>query len=386
MTAISYTAARLFEDCPARYKAERIDGIKAEPSLPMKQGAFVHATVEAYSKKVLEFGEGGNALARSLGEHLWRNAAHGLPEIVKEECLRLSVTTAEAISLDPDKVIGVEVEIAVDEQGGLVPYDSESAAVRGRIDRLEVSDAPEGSALVVWDLKAGRAIENPNESVQLPLYTALARAIQSASKFIGKLYYPRHEVERVAEISSDRADAALKWALDIRSKVSALRAARGAWPETPGRGCAECPLYWTCESRKRVAGRHIAIPQTESDAAEMVIKAELLSREISEIKEMLKLFVERNGAIQVNGLVADIAPRYTYKWPVKRLLEVLAKRGIDFAGLVKGDTRRLSRAALKHPGLGDELEAIRDDKTSTALSIRRFGSEPKIFGGDDEDK
>ncbi len=381
MSAISYSQASLFAGCPARYKAERIDGIKAQESLPMKQGSFVHLVVEHYSKRVLETGETSKpAIVRGLAEDLWAAGGHGLPEIVKEECIRLAETTARHLSLHPENVVGVELKMALDDEGKLCPYDSPKAALRGRIDRLEIQDGAEPVA-IVWDLKAGRSIDNPKETVQLPLYAAFARAVSPhVKRFIGKFYYPRHQAERTTEIDDGRIDAAVKWALDIRADIEARRLTMSLegsanWEATPGAACQDCPLFWSCEARRSLSERTVQIPTGEQEAAKMLIRAEVIKREYAEIREMLRLFIEANGPILAGDLIAEIVTANRYDWPMKWLQGVLAKHGLDPAEFLKGDTRKLKRAAVKYPGLSEDLQAIVVDKTHTELDIRRVGKE-----------
>lgn len=387
MGPISYSQAKLFSDCPAKFKAERIDGMRPESSLPMKQGSFVHLVTEVYSKRLLETGEASRPeLAKAIGEELWAKGGHGLPDLVKDDCLRVAERVARHIILVKKDVVGVELEVALDHRGRLVPWDSPQAAVRGKLDRLEASTDDQGSYMLVWDLKAGRSIDNPDESVQLALYGALARVIMpTAGRFEGRLYFPRHETERVTELSKSRMDSALKWALDVRAAIVAAKKS-GVWNETPGRACSDCPRFWVCDKRKEMAAYQVRIPQTEDDAAEMVLRLEVLGREMSELREMLALFIDRHGEITVGGLVADILPKVTWKFPTKQLLKLLERFRMDPAKYLKSDNRRLKLAVAKTPGLGPALEAIGENETRTQLDIRRFGQESKNIGEENENQ
>jgi len=378
MWPISYSQARLFSDCPARYKAEKLDKMKSEASLPMKIGAFLHTVAEHCAIAIVE---GRDVPGEDLGTHAleadWLTEAHGLPEALHHDCLRLARQTAKRMTFYPKDVVGIEVNAAVDAIGNVVAYDDPGAAVRGRLDRLDARAEGGGTVVTVWDLKTGRAIENPEDSVQLALYGAFARAIEpDAASYMGKLYYPRYDSERSCELSQARMDGALKWAMDIRTEIEQSLAIRGAWRATPGRGCHDCPCFWTCEPRRLLSAEKVTVPQTEADAAAMVIRAEVLSRESAEIREMLQLFIKANGPIEVNGLVADIRARHTCRWPIKELLAVLRTRGLDSMKYLKGDTRKLRATAERLVGFGEDLDRIVDDRTTTELNIRRFGTQP----------
>ena len=383
MSAISYSQARLFSECPAKFKAERIDGIKPEASLPMKQGSFVHAVTEAYSNRLRDIGKEQDVdLALNIAEDLWAVGAYSLPEIVKEDCFRLVREVAQNVLIRKAVIVGVECPVALDYRGRLVPFEDQSAVVRGRLDRLEIDNG----VLTVWDLKAGRVIDNPAESVQLALYVALGRAISpDIEEFVGKLYFPRHNVERVAKITAGRADAALKWVLGIGAKIKEAKAS-GVFHETPGAGCSDCPLFWSCEARKRLAvPGDIRVPETEDAAATMVLRAEVLSRELSELRELLKLWVDRNGSIQVGGVVADIGIVNRIKWKIPQLRAFLELQCNEpyFMKYVKGDTTKLKRLAVKYPIFAERMSEFSENKSGTKLNIRRFGSEASSAFGEE---
>lgn len=373
MGPISYTQAALFAGCPARYKAERIDGMRQPPSLPMRQGSFIHSVIEKYTMRLMESGEiSRKGLAADIASSMWD--ASGLPNIVRDETMWLCENVARDLVIHRNNVVGVELKIAVDETGAFVAYDSPLAAVRGRIDRLEI----QGETMLVWDLKSGRLIDSAKESKQLQLYLAMARALAPMSgNFVGKFYYPRHEAERVAEFGSADLNAALAWAFRIRGAILEAEAS-GNWKATPGASCADCPIFHSCAERRRLADSMARPVVTEQDAAEALTRVGVLERELLEIREALKLFVEANGPVEVGGLVADIVARQIQEWPVGDLEGVLSRHGLDPQKFLRGDTRKIRRAIMRYPGLGTDLSAIAIDKTHTRLDIRRVGTEKQI--------
>jgi len=376
MGPISYSGAKLFQDCPERFRAEKIGGLRSEATLPMKQGSFIHKVVEAFLTEAIALGVTLERTTR-IGEDLWDAGGHEVPEVLRDESLYLaSVVARRLVDLRKEPVVGIEIQAAINDALEPVPYDSPLAVLRGRIDKLEMERIEDDLVVDVWDLKGGRVVENPDESTQLAIYCGIARALMpSATKFLGKLYYPRYDSERVSVVSESRMDSAIKWALNIRAKVIELEQAKGAWPATPGRGCHDCPKFWDCDVRRSLSADKIAVPNTEEEAARMVLRAEVLSRELSETREMLMLFVKANGPIEVGGLTADIVAKHRYKWDVKRLLDLLDKFRLDKSRYLNGDTRKLNTAGGKIAGLRPELDKILTDRTTTELKIKRFGQE-----------
>lgn len=383
MGPVSYTQVSLFAACPARYKAERIDGMRGEESLPMRQGSFAHHVLEVYGKRVLA--DGGMSrpeLLRPIFEDAWPTA--GLPEIVRMETLRLCEEAARQVVLHKENVAGLESKLAVDEGGEMVDYDSPRAAVRGRIDVLAVQETTQGVALEVVDYKTGRIIVRISEDKQLPLYLALARAVvPQATTFIGKLCYPRHKALRVHEFGAEDLDAVLRWALDIRARIFKAKD-EDRFQATPGAACADCPAFWKCEAREKLSAQAVQVPTNDQEAADLVVRAGILDRELGALREALKGFIEANGPISAGGLVADIAAVRRGDYPLADLQGVLARHGLEPTRYLKADSKALKKAVVRYPGLGDDLQGIYQDKTYSKLNIRRLGIESK--GEDHEDQ
>lgn len=375
MGPISYTQAALFAACPARYKAERVDKMFRGESLPMAQGSFAHEVLEAYGERVLAEGGGSRPdLVGPIFEQMW--PASGLPAIVKNETLRLCEEAARQVVLHRENVVGVEVRAAVDVTGALVDYDAPTAAVRGRLDILAVQGGADGPALEVSDYKTGRLIVRIKEDRQLPLYLALARAsLPQATSFIGKLIYPRHKAIRTHEFKAADLDGALAWALEIRNRIEDCLESVVPWAATPGAACADCPLFHACETRKTRSAQQVQVPTTDEDAADLIIQAGMLERQLSELREVLKLYIEANGSLSAGGLIADIKGQRREEYPLGPLKAVLAQHGLPIDKFLKGDNRAIKKAIIRYPGLGDDLRAIAKDKTISKLDIRRVGVE-----------
>ena len=50
----SYSALNLYEQCPRRYKIERVDGRKSPDTAPLRVGSAVHAGIAAYLRHLQE--------------------------------------------------------------------------------------------------------------------------------------------------------------------------------------------------------------------------------------------------------------------------------------------------------------------------------------------
>ena len=313
-------------------------------------------------------------MALAVAERMWSEGKHQLPEMLREECLRLTAQTAEAIVLCSESVIGIEVMIALDASGKVVPFDSPEAAVRGKIDRLETASGDNGPLGVVWDLKSGRVIDNPSESKQLALYGALAKRVVDLP-LVGRLYYPRYNVEREAPISDRRAEEALAWAMHCRDQIIQC-SMMSHWPESPGRGCRDCPRFWQCETRGRLFRGEPVVPMDEDAAARLMREIDIGARMLSERRDLLRLWVERNGPLAADGLYADLTAVHRYRWHMGKLVDLLQNRGLDYRRFIKADNQRLKKEAARDPGLAALLADLCDDRSSTKLDIRGTGQEP----------
>lgn len=370
MRPISYSQANLYERCPARYKAERIDGIQAPKSHPLLVGLFMHKVLEMYLDHLIAGGlKSDYAALERFFEEAWKGE-QGQVFIESDyvELRELMMNTREGVLLEnPAHVVGAELAIAVDIHWNKVEWDDPAAFLRMRLDRLDVDD--NGKA-IVWDYKTGYKVEAPEESRQLKLYSAtVAQLIPRVTSSSGELYYARKEIWRKADYKPDDLEEAKRWILGVYHRISqSLETAH--WPATPGAGCGDCPVFEGCEARKTTT---TALPPRSREEAEAILgRYAMNDRERKEMQEQLKLWIAQNGPVETAGIMVELAPTIKKEYPIGLLEVTLKTMGFELRHFIKADTDEIKKKSKKDPQFARQVEAIATEKSTTTFTLRRL--------------
>jgi len=378
MIPISFTSGRLFETCPARFRAEKVrvgDGstrVSAPKSHPMQVGIFMHRALEFYLKELIQKGAASDYDAMSrIFESEWAASGTQFVESDYGELQDLMVKTREGISLEhPEQVIGAELALALDRDWRRVDWDSPAAFLRMRLDRLEVDES--AGRVLVWDYKTGYKMIEAKDSLQLKLYAAAARKIINAAPgvvFVGELFFAREELTKSAEFTEADLNEGMRWAEGIFARVQRAEKAN-AWPATVGAGCMECPIFDDCAEAKK--GVSDLPPRDMTEARALAGRLIVVDREYGSLAERLKLWITANGPVDENGMLVEMALCDKREFPMAALKDVLDRYGIELLPVLKADTKALRKAARKNAPLQADLDAIAVDHSYRKFQLRRI--------------
>lgn len=370
---LSYSRAKTFDECPAKFKAEYLSGRRGggipEPYLVV--GSIVHECADRYVKYLVE-----NKLSSSfpqmdvIFDSVWASEVNvGLPESARSEVYDLCVMARELlIFADISKVSGSELMLAVDEDWKPIAYDDPKAHVRGKIDRLDIDD--EGNALVT-DYKSGHRIVGINESYQMKLYARLVLAHFPDIKTVDvALEYIRHRSRRSGRLGSDEMESAKEWIEGVGRGI-AKAAKTGSYPAKPGMACGGCAAFSTCAARKTTVKP--VPPENEGAAVELVQRLILLERERAEIMESVVPWIDQYGNVEVNGMVMGYQKENRLEFDVATVYSLLEKRGLrplKYMAVDKAEIKKLGRMDSKIAG---ELEKSAKDVSTTKLKLCLIG-------------
>lgn len=362
---ISYSAAKLFAECPARFKAERIDKVPVERPLHMLTGVFLHDVTDQYVKHLLaeQVAHDLTAAARIFSTAWSQRRKSEIPEAMFEELYQVwNYIKDELVLRDYLEVVGSEVQIALRRDWTPTAWDAEDAWLRGKLDMLKI----DGSWHVkVWDLKTGYKVEDADESLQLRLYGALVlAALPKAQEVTVSLYYPRLGVRRSHVLKEGEINEARRWieAIDAQIATSDYRA-------TPGAACMDCPIFESCEARKRKPGA--AAPHTNSEAVAVMDHLIFIERERKEMQERIKLWIAVNGPVESNGMMAGYSTAHKYQYPLPAMRGLFERKGIDIFKVLKVDSDLLEKVCRRDEELQKEVGAIVIDKSSSTFKIKK---------------
>lgn len=368
---ISYSSATAYEQCPARYWAERVDHRRAERPLHMIVGVFMHEVTDQYIKQLMSLNLAyDHELARAVFDLAWKTSARdGIPEALHEDLSEMMQDIAKHLSRrDVTRRVDSEVKIALDKDWNRVDYFGHDAFLRMKLDLLEVASG----VATVWDLKSGHGVSSAEDSIQLKIYTlGVMAALPGTEKVRVELYYPRKNILHFHENGKAEADEAKRWIMGISRRIDDSFA-RDYWPERPGTGCAGCPVFKTCAMR--MVTPPALPPSTRDEAVSIAERILLLGVEKDELTERLRGWVDVNGPVDVGDMVAGYGVRAIYEYDMAKLLPILKDHGIDPMKVVKADTRKLAKFANKNQALEQQVAAIAIDKSQTPFGFKKAGA------------
>lgn len=376
--ALSHSSIQTFEACPLRFKAEKVDKIKAQPSIPMALGSLVHEVTDVYFKHLVKTGQQSDfAWIEAEAQRAWKARAGeylALPEILYEDYMGLVYAIREGCSINPRDVVASEQDLAFNERWEKVPWMSKEAFFRAKIDRLELR--PDLTARV-WDLKTGRKIEKDANTPQTRIYAFLVTLIlPEAQKIVADLYFPRKQATYSFEFEVAGLGAVKDWIMRTSDRVEEARA-KGDWPARIGPGCRDCPIFGDCPARKATRAALVRPPQDSGEAEALVERLVVMEREREEIREVLKHYVDTNGAVEAAGMLVDYVVSHKLSWPTEELYVMLQEAGLNPLRFLKGDSKLLAREVRKNEALKAKIDAITKDKPSTTFKL--------LVAGDDDE-
>ncbi len=370
---LSYSRAKTFEECPAKFAAEYLSGRRgggiAESYLIV--GNIVHECCDQYVKHLVVTHQSSDfAQMDAIFEGVWESELRvGLPESSRSEVYNLCVMARERlVFVDISVVAGSELMLAVDKDWKPLGYDDPKAHVRGKIDRLDIDD--EGNAKVV-DYKSGHRIVGINESWQIKLYSRLVMAHFPDIKVVDvELDYIRHRSVRSGRLGPDEMEAAKEW-IEAVGRGIEKAAKTKSYPAKVGQACRGCSAFNTCPARATTSKP--VPPEDEAAAFELVRRLILIERERKEIMESVTPWVDQYGDIEVNGMVLGYKKQVAFEFDVPTVASILEKRGLRplrYMSVDKAEIKKLGRMDSK---IAEELEKSARDTSKTVLKLDLIG-------------
>ena len=368
--SLSYSRARVFDECPAKFKAEYLVERKGGvPEAHLILGSILHEAFDLYVKHLIRTKQGSDFDAMDgIAQRVWISPEReGLSEFYKEEYLDLIENAKDCLIFDDiSRVHSSEDKVAVNRAWAPTAYDGGEAFVRGRIDRVDMDD--EGNVTVV-DYKTGRRIDPVEGSKQLQLYARMARAYwPEAPSITVVLIYVRFKIKRSLTILEGDMEKGREWIEAVGAGIEKA-IAMDHFPARPGQACRGCPIFKGCSARQRTG--KVTPPGDEAEAYALVERLIMAEREIKDIKEALGGWIDAYGAIDVNGMVLGLFPMYAKEWDAMLVAGILERHGLRPLDYMKVDAKALKALVRKDQSLQAELEAVAEDSSTTQLRLKR---------------
>ena len=216
---LSVSSIQTFNQCPQKFKFNKIDLIPDKPGKEAVLGNFVHDVLEAFYKLPPEDRNVDSAriLSRSVWDEIWSEKVHELiknPEQLREfrwtawECIENLWSLEDPESITP---LGLETEVN-GEVGGVV--------IKGFVDRFHIGT--DSLLPVIADYKTGKAPKPAYEDdkfFQLFVYAKLLSSLGIADVSSVELIYLKGEKPK--KLSRPVTDQGINSAIEIIQETKA---------------------------------------------------------------------------------------------------------------------------------------------------------------------
>lgn len=375
---ISYSSAKSFEACPKRFEAEKILRVRGSGRgddsigrpIYLLTGVFLHEVLDRYTKHLISTKQSSDFDAMiTIFDAAWKDAhlRAGIPEDLYEEMLDVIMRTRESVVFQSIRnVVGSEVSIGLTEDFKPCSVDDKNLFVLMKLDRLEADD---NWNLHVFDYKTGYFIDDVENSMQLKVYgLGVKMKFPKAQDLTVELFYARKQLSKARMLNEQDYEDARRWLLGVSDRIEAARKS-GKWRATPGRACMDCPIFDKCPARAIIGD---VIPPTNLQEAEnLLAQYILLERQRGDVQEKLKAWVSLNGALVVNGMMAEYGVSHRFDWPMDKLKELLAYYKLDWEKFVKPDGDELKKVAKDNEDLAEGMAAIVVDKSYSKFALTK---------------
>jgi hypothetical protein len=366
----------VFEACRWRYRETYVYGQPTLPSDPATLGSLAHEAISVYLTQLVarQREQAPEIVAEVWPKFIESRGAALVPERMYADVRWLLEKFAGSFRLDLDRLWDVEIEMAVNAAGEPVEWDATAGFVRGRADLVYVA----GQHGEVLDWKTGRATPLSDQEVQNDLqaqtYAMLLSRLNPNLREVRVAFrYPRFNVQGVGIFGQREFDEAWQRWHEIHHAVKvALEQLDDAvvWLPTPGPECAWCPVAMHCPLATDL--RSLPVVQDEEYAHVLAGRALALDGASRQIKDALKVWVEKQGPIDVNGIRFDYWPMQSYEYEPNRVAGIAEKHFVEPFSVMKVDREKLLKVGRKNAAFLLDVEATRVDKGRTSFQAKKI--------------
>lgn len=355
MKHASYSALNLYEQCPRRYKIERVEKRRAPDAKPLRVGSAVHAGIAAYIRHLQE-----DNLQTDI---TWADAAlieadaamseegRKLTEDEWEEVGQIFQSFISSHMFDPSCIAEVEKREEI-------PLDGISFwAV---IDLLEVEE----DQAKLRDWKSSWKVPSQAEvdrDFQLRVYAWAVHKLYGYDEVRCDLEFVRHGAVRSVLIGPEEIEKTEKRILEGIEKIRAEK----DWAPTPGSHCTYCPWSGECE----------AADSDGEDPEALAGRILVLEAQLKEAQGKLKEYCVENGPVVVGGeqfsYFDSHGLRATDVIAISRFMEM---RRLDPADYFSINNKKL-QSLMRDKAFAAEIKPYTEETISTSFRHKKAGKE-----------
>ena len=349
----SYSALNLFEQCPLRFKIERVEKRKAEPTAPLLIGSAVHAGIAAYVRHLqaenlqTDITWSGQALEAAAAA--MKKEGRNLDADEWDEVGRIFQSFISSHMFDPSVIAEVEKMEKIPLNG------LQFWAV---IDLLEA----EGGRAKLRDWKSSWKVPSQAEvdrDFQLRVYAWAVNKLYGFEEVECCLEFVRHGAVRSTVIGPEEIAATEE---RILGAIQAIEA-ETEWAPTPGSHCSYCPWAGECTA-----------PESEAEEPEALAgRILVLEQQLREAQAKLKEYCNEHGPVVVGGERFSYYDSHGLKaTDVTAISRFMEMRGLNPADYFSINNKKL-QPLMRDKVFAAEIEPYTEETVSTSFRHKKAG-------------
>lgn len=380
-SAFSFSRLSAWWRCPLAYSFQYIEGLPRSSGIAAEVGSINHRIFEKYARHCIK-----EEIPTDLdyGRHLIERAVVGLDPFSADDVRFVCHKFLETHTFP--RPASIEVPVGLRYRPRLKRWDKAlfkgpRTMYRGVMDYMEAR--PEDGYVMILDYKTGRILPDRNHirsDPQLKGYAFMASVIYpDIDLFICVLDYVRYNL-RFEPVEIDRVEAE-EYGEIIAETIREIGKAKEYPARYLGARCDWCDFLHNCPEYKR-AVKDTDLPEidlTPEDAARLAAHMGMLKAGSTRIESRLRNYVDKNGAIMLDGRDLDFRPVVKRRFPNSRgVTEALLRLGVerdDVWEKLNLSFKNLETIAKKYDLSDDDLSSIMElceTTTDTQFRFRKF--------------
>lgn len=377
-------------DCPHYFRQQYLEGdvsIQDDALSPINLlfGRLAHLVTEKYVRFLLEHKLSSDMdIFNQIFNACWDTNIY-IPESKYDELQGMLLDFTEGFAIDPDKVWGAEIPIALDWELNRVEWDDAGKWLRVKLDRVDIYT--EHSTAVITDYKTAFYIPPLSELSKSLQGTIYPFAMHQLNKFIEHFKMVFHYIRWNKKVTvnfhmpnstplssdsilfePDKVEARLRSFTERMMKK--IDNPNAEWPSITGGTCPicryECPLV----------EKGIEPMKTESQAVQAAMQIEAMTKKLSGLKDSLKAYTKATeGKVETNNGVWAWEPSETVRGlKADKIVAYALEKGIDLNLLLSPDQKKIK--ALDEDDIKAEILGMGKLSVSTRFGFRKADETP----------
>ena len=345
---LSFSFSRLnsYSKCPFYFLKVNVEKVAIAEAPILTTGSVIHEILKNYTLKCYEQKK---THLFDQWEDIALNTMQGLAVDLEyeKEILDAVKLYVEANEIELEGLAGVEERISIAKDLSVCDWDS--AWFRGIIDKLYIMD----TNCKISDYKTGFNLKP--DPFQFEIYVWLVSLLYPHIDFFQvELDFTRFNSKKIWTVKKEDIPTIKKRVL---SRCKQIEADTEFKPRVTSL-CEDCPLWSICPAIKNIDSLGMSrVPQAKKEASELLKNIITRKKELKELKDVLKQYVEKKGDVCHEDMMATFKAIVSKEYDVRGMIAWANKEGKDILDLFNVDSRKATKFKIPKDFYVENVEA-----------------------------